>query len=349
MPNSQLMIQENSKRVDYIDIAKCLGMFLVLLGHTVASDTIIKNIIYSFHMPLFFLLSGMVLHEDVRVGKREWIAYAKSKFYGVILPYLIWAGIYSAFSWKNALFILYGTRETLVSAGSLSSLWFFPVWILACLVTDFLISISGKLKRKQTIILVICMVVFACVGFLLPHNEKYGNPLGIDIAFVAASFVILGFLIRKCFIKLSMSFLPLKLIVSAVMLLVFLFTIQFSDSSVGYVLMANGLYGNVLIFLLNAVFGSCFVIAVAILISGLNCSKSILLYIGRNTLGIFLIHKPIVELGRAIAEKINLDYNNIFVAVLISLIGIIVSTLGVWIIEKVFPEIIGKKRRQQYA
>lgn len=339
----------NSGRVDYIDIAKCLGMFLVLLGHTVASDTITKNIVYSFHMPLFFLLSGMVLHEDARVGKCEWTAYAKSKFYGVMLPCFIWGGIYSAFSWKNVLFILYGTRETLMGAGSLSSLWFFPVWVLACLATDVLISISGRQKRKQTIILIIGMVALTCIGFLLPHNEKYGDPWGIDIAFVAASFVILGFLIRKCFIKLSMSSLTLKLFVSAITLLVFLFTVQFSDSDVGYVLMANGFYGNVLIFLLNAVLGSCFAISVAILISGLNCSKRILLYIGRNTFGIFLIHKPIVELGRAIANKINLDYNNIFVAGLISLVGFGLSTAGVWIIEKVFPEIIGKKRRQQYA
>lgn len=237
-----------------------------------------------------------------------------------------------------------------MDAGSLSSLWFFPVWVLACLATDVLISISGRQKKeKQTIILIMGMVALICIGFLLPHNDKYGDPWGIDIAFVAASFVILGFLIRKYFIKLSTSSLSLKLFVSAVTLLVFLFTVQFSDSGIGYVLMANGLYGNVLIFFLNAVLGSCFGISVAILISGLNCSKRILLYIGRNTFGIFLIHKPIVETGRAIAYKINLDYNNIFVAVLISLIGIGVSTVGVWIVEKVFPEIIGKKRRQQYA
>lgn len=50
-----------NKRIQYIDIAKTLGIIFVIAGHVVSSDTEIKKVIYSFHMPLFFMLSGMLV------------------------------------------------------------------------------------------------------------------------------------------------------------------------------------------------------------------------------------------------------------------------------------------------
>lgn len=51
------------KRIEYIDIAKALGIMLVIAGHVTSSTTVIKKEIYAFHMPLFFMLSGMLLKE----------------------------------------------------------------------------------------------------------------------------------------------------------------------------------------------------------------------------------------------------------------------------------------------
>ena len=42
-------------RIRYIDIAKGIGIISVIIGHTIPESV---NIIYSFHMPLFFILSG---------------------------------------------------------------------------------------------------------------------------------------------------------------------------------------------------------------------------------------------------------------------------------------------------
>jgi uncharacterized membrane protein YcfT len=49
------------QRLQYVDTAKCIGIFLMILGHTVGTAMpIVSRIIYAFHMPLFFLLSGYV-------------------------------------------------------------------------------------------------------------------------------------------------------------------------------------------------------------------------------------------------------------------------------------------------
>lgn len=45
------------KRIDYLDIAKGLGIILVVIGHL--DSTCVHTIIYYFHMPLFFFISGI--------------------------------------------------------------------------------------------------------------------------------------------------------------------------------------------------------------------------------------------------------------------------------------------------
>lgn len=48
-----------TKRIEYIDIARGMAMLLVILGHCFTSvDATLNKFILSFHMPLFFFLSG---------------------------------------------------------------------------------------------------------------------------------------------------------------------------------------------------------------------------------------------------------------------------------------------------
>ena len=61
------MIQQNRKYFDEITIARGIGILLVVLGHalkqTGVTNTVVDvliEVIYSFHMPLFFVLTGFV-------------------------------------------------------------------------------------------------------------------------------------------------------------------------------------------------------------------------------------------------------------------------------------------------
>ena len=47
-----------SKRVAYLDIAKGIGILLVILGHCTAIPEWLNHLVFSVHMPLFFILSG---------------------------------------------------------------------------------------------------------------------------------------------------------------------------------------------------------------------------------------------------------------------------------------------------
>lgn len=53
------VINKNT-RILWLDAAKGIGILLVILGHIIPMDQPVCHYIYSFHIPLFFILSGML-------------------------------------------------------------------------------------------------------------------------------------------------------------------------------------------------------------------------------------------------------------------------------------------------
>lgn len=50
------------ERLHYMDMAKGVGILCVIVGHLGSQK--ISNVIYSFHMPLFFLISGYFICKE---------------------------------------------------------------------------------------------------------------------------------------------------------------------------------------------------------------------------------------------------------------------------------------------
>ena len=53
------MRSDEQKRIEWVDIAKGIGMILVVYGHT-SIPKFLSNWIWSFHMPMFFIIAGML-------------------------------------------------------------------------------------------------------------------------------------------------------------------------------------------------------------------------------------------------------------------------------------------------
>ena len=56
------------KYVTWISIAKAIGICLVVIGHSGAPEYVVKYI-YSFHMPLFMLISGYLFAHSLENKK----------------------------------------------------------------------------------------------------------------------------------------------------------------------------------------------------------------------------------------------------------------------------------------
>ncbi len=94
------------QRIAWIDTSKALGVILVIYGHISLCPNALNVWLCSFHMPLFFFLSGVTINiEKLSNFKMFFI----NKFKTLIIPYFI----FSAVNWLwTALFnILLSFKE----------------------------------------------------------------------------------------------------------------------------------------------------------------------------------------------------------------------------------------------
>jgi Acyltransferase family len=89
-------------RTDWVDSAKGLGILLVVVGHVIggmhdagmlsADDALVtlNYFIYVFHMPLFFLLSGLFVPRRVEANPRHFLLGSVRR---LVVPYFLWSVI----------------------------------------------------------------------------------------------------------------------------------------------------------------------------------------------------------------------------------------------------------------
>jgi fucose 4-O-acetylase-like acetyltransferase len=105
--------------IDWIVIAKGIGIILVVMGHFEPDDSPAywsqtRSIIYTFHMPLFFMLSGYLY---VR-GKHSYLELIKGKVRRLLYPFVAIAAAYLPVKYfaGNAVHVDYGVNAASVWA-----------------------------------------------------------------------------------------------------------------------------------------------------------------------------------------------------------------------------------------
>ena len=181
-----------NERIEYVDIAKAVAIFLVVLGHTVTSNSDAKIIIYSFHMPLFFILAGFFLNDN-NFNYSGIAVFINTKIKRLLVPYLIWGVIWMRLGVKNFALLLYGSYSSIIEAGSLSSLWFIPVLFTASVIAYLANSLINSLLSNKYRLLgkTIIASLFFLLSFLI-DAPRIGLPFGADIAIMASSFTLWG-------------------------------------------------------------------------------------------------------------------------------------------------------------
>lgn len=112
-----------SKRIEWIDIAKGIAIFLMVCGHT-SIPHVVSKWIWSFHMPLFFIVSGMLFFPE---RNPSFTGFLKKRCRTLILPWVVF----------NIVVVCYSPQESLhlLSEGyNLGALWFLPVLFLTELI-----------------------------------------------------------------------------------------------------------------------------------------------------------------------------------------------------------------------
>lgn len=143
-----LSMSNVKKRISYVDIAKVLGMFFIVYGHTLRGGEI-TTWIYTFHVPLFFFLSGVIFHEETLSIK----TFLKKKGMALLVPFFVWALISTGtFAGMSSFISMQPTLQSSQTNPLISILMGYcdansPLWFLPCLfIVEILMLIIIKLR-----------------------------------------------------------------------------------------------------------------------------------------------------------------------------------------------------------
>lgn len=201
-----------NRRVEWIDTAKGLGIFFVVLGHALPDKNFAATVIWTFHMPLFFFLSGLTTRAW---GTSSLVAFSRG-LKNLAIPYLffsivsiiLWQALQGNFlstgSWLNLMGqMAYGVAGPAQKMSYNVPLWFFTclfsVRILFALVTAF----SQNLRTAAMI--VITLAVFFHTVVLAYFNTALWNA---DIALVGLFFYTAGYIVSQLFAVSNFSEVP---------------------------------------------------------------------------------------------------------------------------------------------
>ncbi len=131
------------RRIELIDIAKAITIFLVIWGHTTGNGEtpLFRLVLYAFHMPFFFFLAGMSIKAKPFTSFREWRNFVRKNILALVVPYVIWGLIYAPFTLPNIGKLFYGSWMALVEMGTLSSLWYLSCLFIARMLVQGVVSL----------------------------------------------------------------------------------------------------------------------------------------------------------------------------------------------------------------
>ena len=221
------------KRLTYLDMAKGIGIFLVILGHIeyIREDTL--KWISSFHMPLFFVIGGILAYEKREEGRPLFSALA-ARARGTLVPY-------AAFT---IMLLTMNTLEHLLEPGALSGaqlarqyvdaatgygihiLWFLPAYFTAGAIFLLLERGLRPVSRNLAVLLLAVGAYGVTVIFRLDQYAVTDLPLigfaGMDLlitllrGILAMPFLLMGWYLgafygrlpRKAFPVLALLLIP---------------------------------------------------------------------------------------------------------------------------------------------
>lgn len=328
--------------IGWVDYGKVIGIYLVVLAHT--SLFIPLEIgIYTFHMPLFFFISGYLFSFDRNPLYKNFV---KKRFKQLIIPY-IWINIITYIFWliigrnfgdDNGDKIQWYTPLINIFLGNGNLLIHnIPIWFLMCLfvVENLFYLLFKKLNRIW-----IGLIIFVIVGFFNYTFNPYLLPFCFNTAIVAMVFYIFGNAIKKSNIYKKPDMLHLAIGIICVVLI---------SHINGKVAMHKNFYNNYFIFLFGGIVGITFIVNLCLYLSWWFGERNWIKYIAKNTLIICGFHLMTFTFIKGIMVYIfdiplTILEQKIEINILFSVVSILLCIPIIFIINKYFPFMIGKRK-----
>lgn len=341
-----------SGRIEWLDVLRALAMYLVVVGHATDNNSpdYYKFYIYSFHMPLFFMISGASFYLQMKSKTWRIADVAKNKSRGLLWPYLtlnfvaFWIWIlnfkilsHSESSLGEKLYATLYSNEEYMTAPS-NATWFLPTLFLTTLVFFLILQWSDKNEKN----LILAVAILGIMGYACSLDKNtMPLPWHIDTVPIALIMFLIGYLFVK-YLEIVGQFLgslPRQVIIFIICI------------AAGYICakgnikisMASNNYGSFLLFIGSSIFFSLALMILSVWMPKMKVLK----FIGRNTIVYLAFHAPIFRFIEVVSEKSRhmFETHPTVVATLVFIFLIPVA----FIFEKYLGFLLGRKRKKKMA
>ena len=313
-----------NNRIEFIDIAKGILITSMLIGH-IWNDGMIHDFIYTFHMPAFFLISGMLFHYSTTIEKPLCSALL-GKIRALMVPYFffeVYAILMHIVEYGATLNIKGYAFEMLSLHLYNGPLWFLFVMLLSETAFLVLYHLLGGLQGKSGYVLLSALAVAL---LFLPKFKAYIN---VTTAVMALFFLLIGYLffavLTECSIKGTVMALMITVLISLI------------NKGVG---MPDYQDGHRVLFIFGAVAGSYFILQTSQLLQPLR--YPMLSFYGRNSLVLLGTHYPVLRLFQYF---FHLERIPVAVGVLFLIALMLTEIPVIYVINRYFPFVVGRRKR----
>lgn len=290
------MVGEIRERNVVIDVIKAFAIISVIVGHSIQYgfsdayleskayfDNSIFKIIYSYHMPLFMLISGYLFGFSI---DRDWRGIVKKRSWNLLVPIFVWGAI------KTIKFIILQVADDDFSVAetcfyflrkSVLHLWF--LWAL--FLCTILILVVNRLFKDS---LLVYISIFA-VSFLIP------DVMNLGLYKFMYPYFLIGYLYNvKGWQKRVVPYCNIKLLLLLGVIFIILLQFYSYDSYIytsGHCVWGKDIINQMSINFYRYIIGfigSCFVILLFyFLIEQRGMHMPFWAYVGKVTMGIYIM------------------------------------------------------------
>ncbi len=344
------------KRLSFIDMAKGVGIILVLFGHLIYTNEYVRVWISVFHMPVFFVLSGITLALGTKDEKNVKDRISR-KARSLLIPYMWFSIIYFLVDIVNVTLNKITMHDFITNAiasvtfKGKSVLWFLVALFLSQAVLIFL---QSKFGDTYVIIASVIIAAVCCICSVPFKNVYEANAdsylitallnipwtlfrAGIVIPFTAAGYYgskrydRYAHIAGRTYIRAIAGFVSLGLCILIAM------TNWSVDTN-------NMILNNPLLYYAGGFLGSLSVICLCSILPDIK----VLSMIGRYSLVIMAVHLDMYVLwiglkaGLFLYGICGISYAITIPAVIIALI---LGCIAAYIVERFFPFILGRRKQ----
>lgn len=274
-----------------LDFAKGVGIILMVLGHcySAGNGEHILCWLYSFHMPLFFLIPGIVYGIYRRHTTDTFWNIVKKKVKRLLIPYFFFATITASFLsvlGRKTLAVFGAYMWRIITLQGINAMWFIPCFLAAELIF---------VAANRTKYAIACNAVIALAGMIAVCAPVLrGIAPGIQNIIIGAAFLSLGFLCARIYTT-SIKF-PLWL-GCVVLHLVLAILNERVD-------LAYGVYGTPILYFVNGLLGT-FVAIRAFTWLAKSRLGNVSVWLGENSIIVLCTSSVVIEVFRLMDYKLT--------------------------------------------